>query len=101
MPTGKVKYFNTEKGYGFIAPDDGSTDMFAHRKECNAAPGSFLEVGDAVTYEFAFDAKKGKDACTSLSPWRAEQGECEQRLVECSPMMVMPGEKDDYWCPDG
>jgi len=70
MPTGKVKYFNDEKGYGFIAPDDGSTDVFAHRQECNAERGSYLEPGDLVTYETAFDERKGKIAATFVSPWK-------------------------------
>lgn len=70
MPKGRVKYFNNEKGYGFIAPLDGSTDVFAHRNECGADRDAFLEIDDEVTYEVAFDEKKGKDAATTLSPWR-------------------------------
>lgn len=70
MPTGRVKYFNNDKGYGFIAPHDGSKDVFAHRNECGADRDSYLQVDDEVTYEVAFDEKKGKDAATTLSPWR-------------------------------
>ena len=51
MPSGKVKSFNDEKGYAFIAPDEGGTDVFAHRSECNAERDCHLEVGDTVTYE--------------------------------------------------
>merc|ERR1719235_2185503 len=75
MPSGVVKYFNEEKGYGFIAPDDGGGDVFAHRQECgNVERGSFLKIGDVVTFETAFDQKKGKMACTTVSPWRTPDG---------------------------
>jgi cold shock protein len=51
MPQGTVKWFNEEKGYGFIEPDDGSEDLFVHYS--GIAGGGFrsLEEGEKVTYE--------------------------------------------------
>ena len=47
MPTGTVKWFNTEKGYGFIAPDEGDGDLFVHQ---TGVDGNITE-GDQVTFE--------------------------------------------------
>ena len=55
MATGTVKWFNSEKGYGFIAPDDGSADLFAH---FSAIAGSgFKELTENQKVEF--DAERG------------------------------------------
>jgi len=50
MPTGKVKFFNDTKGYGFIAHDDGSGDIFVHRTGLTVA-GDLLTEGQAVSFE--------------------------------------------------
>lgn len=55
MATGTVKWFNAEKGYGFIAPDDGSADLFAHFSAI--AGGGFKELRDDQKVEF--DAERG------------------------------------------
>ncbi|GAA1741605.1 cold-shock protein [Rothia terrae] len=55
MATGTVKWFNSEKGYGFIQPDDGSEDLFAHFSAINSGGFRSLEEGDSVAY----DAEKG------------------------------------------
>ena len=47
MPTGIVKFFNDEKGFGFITPDEGGKDLFVHK---TAVSGSIRE-GDSVSYE--------------------------------------------------
>jgi CspA family cold shock protein len=51
MPTGTVKWFNDEKGYGFITPDDGSKDVFVHQTAIVSEGFRTLEEGSSVEYE--------------------------------------------------
>jgi CspA family cold shock protein len=51
MPQGTVKWFNTEKGYGFISPDDGSEDVFVHHTGIAGGGFKSLDEGEKVTYE--------------------------------------------------
>jgi CspA family cold shock protein len=51
MATGTVKWFNSEKGFGFIAPEDGSADVFAHYSAINAGGYRSLEENQVVTFE--------------------------------------------------
>lgn len=51
MPTGKVKWFNRTKGYGFIAPDDGSKDVFVHITAVVKAGLPTLKEDQAVSFE--------------------------------------------------
>ncbi len=51
MATGTVKWFNSEKGYGFITPDDGGKDLFAHYKEIQGSGFKLLEEGAKVEFE--------------------------------------------------
>ena len=53
MPSGTVKWFNAEKGFGFIVPDDGSQDLFAHYSAIEASGYRSLEEGQKVTFEVA------------------------------------------------
>ena len=55
MATGTVKWFNTEKGFGFIAPDDGSADVFAHFSAITGDGYRNLEENQKVS----FDAERG------------------------------------------
>jgi cold shock protein len=65
MATGKVKFFNTLKGYGFIAPDDGGADVFVHISAVQQSGLPELREGQAV--EFQIEAgKNGKTAATNL-----------------------------------
>ena len=51
MPTGTVKWFNATKGYGFIAPEDGSNDAFVHISAVERAGLGTLREGQRVSYE--------------------------------------------------
>ncbi len=65
MPSGTVKKWMEDKGFGFIAPDDGGEDLFVH---ISALGGEeWLEQGEAVTYEAEYDDRKGKWKCSSCS----------------------------------
>lgn len=63
MALGTVKWFNSEKGYGFIAPDDGSADVFAHYSEIASQGGGFrnLDENQKVEYDLA-NGPKGPQA---------------------------------------
>lgn len=64
MATGTVKWFNTQKGYGFIQPDDGGKDIFVHATAVEAAGIPALNDGQKVSYELAED--RGKVAASQL-----------------------------------
>jgi CspA family cold shock protein len=51
MPTGTVKWFNSEKGFGFITPDDGSKDLFVHQSAIQGDGYRSLNEGAKVTFE--------------------------------------------------
>ena len=51
MPDGIVKWFSSEKGFGFITPDDGSADCFVHQSEINREGYRTLDEGQRVTYD--------------------------------------------------
>lgn len=61
MATGTVKWFNDAKGYGFITPDDGSEDLFAHFSAINMSGFKTLKEGQKVTFEVT-QGPKGKQA---------------------------------------
>jgi CspA family cold shock protein len=63
MPSGTVKWFNAEKGFGFIVPDDGSQDLFAHYSAIEATGYRSLEEGQKVTFEVA-QGPKGPQAAS-------------------------------------
>jgi len=58
---GTVKWFNGEKGYGFIRPDDGGEDLFVHYSGIEGSGFKSLEEGDKVSYEVA-QGRKGPQA---------------------------------------
>lgn len=66
MPTGTVKFFNTDKGYGFIAPDGGGNDSFVHISAVQAAGMMSLDKDQRVNYEVE-DGKNGKQSAVNLS----------------------------------
>ncbi|WP_090452785.1 cold-shock protein [Dyella sp. OK004] len=61
MATGTVKWFNAEKGFGFITPDDGSADLFAHFSEIKMDGFKELKEGQKVKFEVT-QGKKGLQA---------------------------------------
>ena len=57
MPQGSVKWFNSEKGFGFIAPDDGSPDVFVHYSEIQGGGYRSLEENQRVQFDVGQGAK--------------------------------------------
>lgn len=66
MATGTVKWFNTQKGYGFIQPDDGGNDVFVHISAVEKAGWRSLAEGQKLTFELKNDPKKGKSSAVNL-----------------------------------
>ena len=66
MATGKVKWFNTAKGFGFIQPDDGGQDIFVHVSAVERAGLSQLDEGQTVNYDLEQDSRSGKTAAGNL-----------------------------------
>ena len=66
MPTGTVKWFNTTKGYGFIAPDDGGKDIFVHISAVERAGMTGLADNQKVSYEL-IEGRDGRQSAGDLS----------------------------------
>lgn len=66
MPTGTVKFFNADKGYGFIQPEDGSTDSFVHISAVERAGMRTLEKDQRISYEIEV-GKNGKASAVNLT----------------------------------
>jgi cold shock protein len=66
MSTGKVKWFNGQKGFGFIAPDDGGNDVFVHISALERAGISHLNEGQKVSFELKADPRRGKSSAENL-----------------------------------
>jgi CspA family cold shock protein len=66
VATGKVKWFNDQKGYGFIAPDNGGRDIFVHISAVERAGLRSLAESQAVSFEVITDRKSGKDSADQL-----------------------------------
>lgn len=65
MATGTIKWFNAQKGYGFIQPDDGGKDVFVHISSVERAGLSTLNEGQKVRFEIA--TERGKSAAANLA----------------------------------
>ena len=66
MPVGTVKFFNTQKGFGFIQPDDGSKDVFVHITAVERAGMRSLTEGQKISFEIV--TERGKQAAGNLQP---------------------------------
>jgi CspA family cold shock protein len=66
MTTGTVKWFNGQKGFGFIQPDDGGNDVFVHISAVERAGLSGLAEGQKISYEVKVDTKRGKSSAENL-----------------------------------
>ena len=67
MPIGTVKFFNEQKGFGFIAPEGGGSDAFVHISAVEQSGMSTLRENQRVSYELQED-RRGKMAATNLKP---------------------------------
>ncbi|MPZ12031.1 MAG: cold-shock protein [Kiloniellaceae bacterium] len=66
MTTGTVKWFNSQKGFGFIAPDDGGSDAFVHISAVERSGLGDLREDQKVSYELVSDSKSGKMSADNL-----------------------------------
>ena len=66
METGTVKWFNGQKGYGFIQPDAGGADVFVHISAVERAGLGSLQEGQKVSYELERDRRSGKSSAGNL-----------------------------------
>ncbi len=66
MKTGIVKFYNSQKGFGFIAPDDGGKDVFVHATALEAAGMRGLVEGQKISFDVEADQRSGKDAAANL-----------------------------------
>jgi cold shock protein len=68
VPTGTVKFFNTQKGFGFIQPEGGGGDVFVHISAVERAGMHTLNEGQRVSFEVETDQRRGKTNATNLRP---------------------------------
>jgi CspA family cold shock protein len=68
MATGTVKWFNDQKGFGFIQPTDGGADVFVHISAVERAGMRGLQEGQKVSFELERDRKSGKMSAGQLQP---------------------------------
>ncbi|MGB7286398.1 MAG: cold-shock protein [Salaquimonas sp.] len=67
MTNGTVKFYNSQKGFGFIQPEDGSADVFVHATALERAGMSGLNEGDKVSFETQIDPRSGKTAVSTIA----------------------------------
>jgi CspA family cold shock protein len=66
MATGTIKFFNSERGYGFIEPDDGSADVFVHITDLNMSDFDMLVPNQRVQYDVATNSRNGRAKAIAL-----------------------------------
>ncbi len=67
MATGTVKWFNGQKGFGFIQPDEGGADVFVHISAVQRSGLNGLDENQKVSYEIVEDSRTGKSAADNIS----------------------------------
>lgn len=67
MASGTVKWFNGQKGYGFIQPEDGGADVFVHITAVQRSGLNGLDEGQRVSYEIVQDKRTGKSTADNLT----------------------------------
>ena len=67
MNTGTVKWFNEQKGYGFIQPDNGSKDIFVHISAVERAGLRTLKEGQKISFEIVTDKRTGRSSAGNLA----------------------------------
>ena len=83
MSTGQVKWFNNAKGFGFILPDEGGGDLFAHYSAITMEGYKTLKAGQAVSFDIV-EGPKGLHAANIAPVGNEEQGAQEARPAEQS-----------------
>jgi CspA family cold shock protein len=68
MQTGTVKWFNSQKGFGFIQPDGGGNDVFVHISAVERAGLNGLNEGQKISFEIVADRRSGKSSADNLRP---------------------------------
>jgi CspA family cold shock protein len=68
MEKGTVKFYNDQKGYGFIQPDSGAKDVFVHATALQRSGMAGLSEGQKVSFETGEDRRTGKIAVTEIAP---------------------------------
>jgi CspA family cold shock protein len=92
MTTGTVKFFNENKGYGFIAPDGGGNDAFVHISAVERSGMRSLRQDQRVSYDLQQD-NRGKMAAVNLKP--ADDAEAEQPTAEAEEQGAPANDADD------
>ena len=86
LTSGTCKWFNAQKGFGFIVPDDGGDDVFVHQTEIYARGFRSLAEGEKVEYAVTVDSKTGKQKAISVT---GPEGNYVQRQPK-------PAPRDDF-----
>ena len=88
MPTGTVKWFNGQKGFGFIQPNDGGSDVFVHVSAVERAGLPGLAEGQKVSFELKTDKMRGKILYDVLAWLVGPQGQSNAKSVDYVPLPV-------------